>query len=122
MSSKQSLNFNVQENISEVRQLSPSIGGKTRLQTSCNGFTTLHRVWSQQQRNHVKRENLCVSTSLVEQLACRHVSQITLMHTDTASYVKSCMQKRMRKLKSRVVTYRYSYINRKLGDRHGVIC
>ena len=53
--------------ISQFLQLIPSIGGKTRLHTSCNWFRTLHGVWSLQQRNHV--------TYLVEHLACIHVGQ-----------------------------------------------
>jgi len=36
-----------------------------------------------------------VSTYLVKH-ACRHVGQVTLMHADTASYVKSCTQMRPR--------------------------
>jgi len=38
------------------------------------------------------------------------------------SYVKSCMQRRVRKLKSRVVVFRFSYIGGKLCDKQGVMC
>ena len=44
------------------------------------------------------------------------------VHTDTSSYVKSCIQRRVRQLKSRMVTRHAGFINGKLGARHGVIC
>jgi len=58
------------------------------------------------------------------QWTCTHspFAPAKAMYSETALYDKRCMQRRVRKLKSRVETYRSSYIDRKLGDRHGVMC
>jgi len=44
------------------------------------------------------------------------------MYSNTVSYVNSCMQRRVRKFKSRVVVFRFRYIGGKLCDKQGDMC
>ena len=54
-----------------------------------------------------------------------HASQSVVlysMYSNTVSHVNSCIQKTVRKFKSRVVVFRFRYIGGKLCDKQGVIC
>jgi len=68
----------------------------------------------------LSRSLLLLSFLQWTRLTVRRIGQT--MYSNAVSYVNSCMQRRVRKFNSRVVVFRFRYIDGKLCDKQGVMC
>jgi len=52
----------------------------------------------------------------------QYVASVISIFSDMVSYVKSCILRRVRKLKSHEVAHRFEETCGKLGEKYGVMC
>jgi len=61
-------------------------------------------------------------TSIHSEHVLHYVASVISIFSDMVSYVKSCILRRVRKLKSLEVLRRFEDICGKLGEKYGVMC
>jgi len=65
---------------------------------------------------------MCKVVSFYSEHASQYVASVISIFSDMVLYVKSCMQERVRKLKSHEVVRRFEDMCGKLGEKYGVMC